>query len=207
MFEIIMIIGTSYFLGAIPGSYLAALAAGYKIHRLGDGNVGAHNVMRHAGRRWGLLALAVDMTKGGAAVLLARAAGGPAWLVPLAALCAVIGHNYPVWLRFRGGKGLATSFGAALALFPSLAVLTLLCTLALVAITKNLAFTGVADGLLLALLAFLLGYPILEVLTPLGLLLLMAVKQFPDLRRMWQSTPDKRDLILNRWIRDRDAKL
>jgi len=203
----LLILATAYLLGALPWSYLLARLAGRDIRRLGDGNVGAHNVMRHVGRGWGVLALALDAGKGALAVALAGTAGSAAWLPVAAGLAAVLGHNYPLWLAGRGGKGLATGLGVVLALFPALAWATIGASVALIALTKNLAFSGVAVGLLLAFLAVLLGYPAAYSLAPLGLLALMALKQWPDLRRDWQSTPDKRELILNRWIRDRNARL
>jgi acyl phosphate:glycerol-3-phosphate acyltransferase len=197
----------SYVLGAMPWSYLVARWAGRNIHQLGDGNVGAHNVMRHVGRGWGFLALALDAGKGAVAVLLANLLDGPPWLPLGAALAAVIGHNYPVWLGGRGGKGLATSFGIVLALFPALAWLILGGAVALVALTRNLAFSGVAVGVLLVPVAAMYGYGWAHTLAPLALIALMGVRQWSDLRRDWRRASNKRDLILNRWIRDREARL
>ncbi len=184
-----------------------ARAAGRDLPRLGDGNIGAHNVMRHVGRWWGAIALLLDAGKGWLAVLVAEASSDLEWLPAAAALGAVLGHNYPLWLRFRGGKGLATSFGAALALFPALAWLISLVAVVLLALTKNLAFTGLIVGIGLSLAAYILDYPVPHILAPLGFLAVMAWRQIPDLRRMWREAPSKRKLILNRWIRDRSAKL
>lgn len=197
----------AYLLGAIPCSYLVSRWAGRDLRTLGDGNIGAHNVMRHVGRGWGWLALVLDAAKGALAVLIVRYAAGPGWLPVIAGWLAALGHNYPLWLRFRGGKGLATSLGVALALFPGLTWLIVGGAALLLLLTRNLAFSGVALGLALAGLAWLWDYPVSYVVAPLGLLLLMAWKQIPDLVRMWREAPDKRDLILNRWIRDREAKL
>ncbi|HEY0737667.1 MAG TPA: glycerol-3-phosphate acyltransferase [Herpetosiphonaceae bacterium] len=197
----------AYVLGAIPCSYLVSRWAGRDLRALGDGNIGAHNVMRHVGRGWGWLALALDVAKGALAVGIALYAAGPGWLPVIAGWLAALGHNYPLWLRFRGGKGLATSFGVVLALFPGLSWLIVVGAALLLILTRNLAFSGVALGLVLAVSAWLWAYPMSYVAAPLGLLLLMAWKQIPDLVRMWRAAPDKRDLILNRWIRDREAKL
>lgn len=198
---------TAYLLGALPCSYLVARWAGCDLRTLGDGNIGAHNVMRHVGRGWGWLALGLDVAKGALAVPIALYAAGPGWLPVIAGWLAVLGHNYPLWLRWRGGKGLATSLGVALALLPGLVWLIAGGAALLLMLTRNLAFSGVALGLALALIAWLWGYPASYAVAPLGLLLLMAWKQIPDLVRMWRSAPNKRDLILNRWIRDREAKL
>lgn len=197
----------AYLLGAIPCSYLVSRWAGHDLRTLGDGNLGAHNVMRHVGRSWGWLALVLDAAKGALAVVVVLYAAGPGWLPVIAGWLSALGHNYPLWLRFRGGKGLATSLGVVLALFPGLIWLIAGGAALLLLLTRNLAFSGVALGFVLAGSAWLWDYPMSYVVAPLGLLLLMAGKQIPDLARMWREAPDKRDLILNRWIRDREAKL
>jgi acyl phosphate:glycerol-3-phosphate acyltransferase len=197
----------AYLLGSLPFSYGLARLAGRDIYRLGDGNVGAHNVMRHVGRGWGWLALLLDAAKGALAVVIANAWSDGGWLPVAAGVVAVLGHNYPILLRGRGGKGLATSLGVVLALFPALIWLIALLTIGFVAWSRNLAFSGVALGIILAITAAMLGYPLPSVVAPLALLLVMALRQWPDLRRDWQQTPDKRDLLLNRWIRDREAEL
>ncbi|HSH80516.1 MAG TPA: glycerol-3-phosphate acyltransferase [Herpetosiphonaceae bacterium] len=207
MLRALVIVAAAYLLGSIPWSYLTAAAAGHKLSTVGDGNIGAHNVMRHAGRGWGVVALLLDAGKGALAVVVARTWGSQEWLPIGAALVAVLGHNYPLWLGFRGGKGLATSLGAALALFPALSWLVLLVTAITLAVTRNLAFTGLLAALALTLAAYIKSYDVAYVLAPLGLLALMGWRQLPDLRRMWRESHDKRDLILHRWIRDREARL
>jgi acyl phosphate:glycerol-3-phosphate acyltransferase len=197
----------AYLLGAIPGSWLVARWAGRNLRELGDGNIGAHNVLRHVGRGWGMLALLIDAGKGVLAVLVAQAWTSDSWLMALAGWLAVVGHNYPILLALRGGKGLATALGVALALLPGLIWLTLGLAAIVIALTRNLAFAGLAVGVSLSVAAWIAEYPVSHVVAPLGLLLLMGWRQLPDLRRMWRESPDKRDLILNRWIRDRDAKL
>lgn len=206
MTDLLMLLA-AYLLGAIPCSYLVSRWAGRDLRALGDGNIGAHNVMRHVGRGWGWLALLLDAAKGALAVLIALYVAGPGWLPVLAGWFAALGHNYPLWLCFRGGKGLATSFGVVLALFPGLIWLILGGAALLLLLTRNLAFSGVMVGLALSVIAWLWGYPVSYAVAPLGLLLLMAWKQLPDLVRMWRESPNKRDLIMNRWIRDREAKL
>jgi glycerol-3-phosphate acyltransferase PlsY len=108
--------GLAYLLGAVPFGLLLTRAAGLgDIRAVGSGNIGATNVLR-TGRR-GLAAgtLLLDAAKGALAVQLAGLAFGPVWM-PLAAIMAVIGHCFPVWLRFRGGKGVATGLGILIAL-------------------------------------------------------------------------------------------
>lgn len=107
----------AYLIGSIPSGYLAARAVtGTDIRAQGSGATGATNARRLLGTRWGVGVALFDIAKGVVAVLLARAlTGGDAWPA-LAGLVAVAGHCWPVWLGFRGGKGVATGLGMVLAL-------------------------------------------------------------------------------------------
>jgi glycerol-3-phosphate acyltransferase PlsY len=110
-----------YFVGSLPLGFLIARGrGGVDLRRVGSGNVGAANVYRSAGRGLGMLVLLVDMAKGASSALLARALIGPTpeHAEALAGLAAVVGHVYPVWLRFVGGKGVAVAFGVFVVLAP-----------------------------------------------------------------------------------------
>jgi glycerol-3-phosphate acyltransferase PlsY len=116
----------SYLLGSIPFGYLAGRLVGIDIRKVGSGNVGATNVVRVLGKRYGYPVFALDFLKGFGAVkisMLMAPGRPPDWNSPeifgiLAAMCSVLGHLYPPWLKFNGGKGVATSAGALLALAP-----------------------------------------------------------------------------------------
>jgi glycerol-3-phosphate acyltransferase PlsY len=121
----VLLVG-SYLLGSIPFGYLAGRIGGIDIRKAGSGNVGATNVVRILGKRYGYPVFALDVLKGfGAAKISMLMAPGrpPEWNSPeifgiLAAISSVLGHLYPPWLKFEGGKGVATSAGALLALTP-----------------------------------------------------------------------------------------
>jgi glycerol-3-phosphate acyltransferase PlsY len=151
-------IAAAYLIGSIPFSFLVARAFGvHDVREVGSGNVGATNVLRSAGRAAGTLALLLDVGKGAAASALAgRLAPEEAALPAVAAVAAVIGHMYPVWLRFQGGKGVATGFGAFAPLVP-LAALGAVVAFALVALaTRVVSLGSIAGGLALAGLALAL---------------------------------------------------
>jgi len=125
------VVALSYLLGSIPfGFLLVRLRGGGDVRETGSGGTGATNVTRRAGKWAGLLTLLLDALKGAAAVLLARllvgGGSGAEWWVAAAAVAAVLGHVFPVWLGFRGGKGVATGLGVFLVLAP----LGLLCAVA-----------------------------------------------------------------------------
>jgi acyl phosphate:glycerol-3-phosphate acyltransferase len=102
----------SYLIGAVPtGLLLVRLLKGEDIRRLGSGNIGSVNVLRVAGPATAAAVLIVDILKGLIPVLLATRLGSSAWVIVLCGLAAIAGHNWSVFLGFRGGKGIATSFG------------------------------------------------------------------------------------------------
>lgn len=105
----------SYLVGSVPFGLLLTRLAGYgDIRAIGSGNIGATNVLRTNDKRIAALTLLLDMGKGAAATLLVACIQH--WAGPLAAMCALIGHVFPVWLKFRGGKGVATAIGGITAL-------------------------------------------------------------------------------------------
>jgi glycerol-3-phosphate acyltransferase PlsY len=102
-----------YLLGSCPTGYLVVrLLKGEDIRKFGSGNIGATNVSRVLGKKWAFFTAIVDMFKGGLAILLTMAMGhDDAALLSVVGAMSVLGHNFPVWIGFRGGKGVATSFG------------------------------------------------------------------------------------------------
>lgn len=115
----VLAVAIAYLLGTLPtGFLLTRYLAGVDLRTVGSGGTGATNAQRALGTRWGVFVLIVDLIKGIAAVALARWLDvSPLW-VALAGIAVVAGHCWPVWLRFRGGKGVATGAGAAFALSP-----------------------------------------------------------------------------------------
>src|SRR5678815_1463821 len=126
MVSLATIVIVSYLLGSIPFGYMAGRIGGIDIQQAGSGNVGATNVVRVLGKRYGYPVFALDVLKGFGAVkisMLMAPGRPPEWNSPeifgiLAAMSSVLGHLYPPWLRFKGGKGVATSAGALFALTP-----------------------------------------------------------------------------------------
>ncbi|MGH9832875.1 MAG: glycerol-3-phosphate 1-O-acyltransferase PlsY [Blastocatellia bacterium] len=112
----------AYLLGSIPFGYLIVkLRSGADIRQTGSGGTGATNVTRKAGKAAGIVTLLLDALKGFAAVLIARwmtGEDGTSWVIAAAAVLAVVGHCFPLWLGFRAGKGVATGLGVFLAIAP-----------------------------------------------------------------------------------------
>jgi glycerol-3-phosphate acyltransferase PlsY len=124
--KLVLVVLASYLMGSIPFSYFASKIRGADPRKAGTGNVGATNTLVVAGKRAGVLALAGDIGKGIIAVVLARYAGLTDWGIVLSSLAAVIGHDFSVFLGFKGGKGIATTGGVLMALDPIFGTLALL---------------------------------------------------------------------------------
>ena len=154
-----LVVPLSYLVGSIPFSYLVARSRGVDVRRVGSGNVGATNVMRSAGKAAGLAAFVLDFLKGLAAAAGAQYVSPDGPLPAVAAVTAVLGHMYPVWLRFRGGKGVATGAGAFLPLAPLPTAVALVGFVLALAATRYASIASIVGTITLAVLAFLLGYP------------------------------------------------
>ncbi len=175
-----------YALGAIPfGVLLTRLGGAGDLRAIGSGNLGATHVLRTGRRGLAAATLLLDMLKGTAAVLIARA------LVPgtegLAAAGAVLGHMYPLWLRFRGGKGVATLFGVAIGLHWPSGLVYAAVWLGMLAAFRISSLAGLTAAMLLPVGAALLGRFDLAVLH-LGLGLLVIWKHRDNLERLIAGT-------------------
>lgn len=150
---------TGYLLGSIPFGLLVTRTFGLPDPRgIGSGNIGATNVLRTGSKAAGALTLALDALKGGLPVALAGAFLG-ADAAQVAALAAFLGHLFPVWLGFRGGKGVATFLGVIVALFPALGALTAVIWLAGAALSRMSSVGALAASALAPVLTLGLGRP------------------------------------------------
>jgi glycerol-3-phosphate acyltransferase PlsY len=157
-----LIIGLAYLLGSIPFGYLIVRwRGGGDVRAGGSGGTGATNVTRRAGKGAGLLTLALDAGKGALAVGLARSLltndFGFNWWVAAAALAVIIGHCFPVWLKFRGGKGVATGLGGLLMLAPAAVGLVAVIFLLVVWRTRYVALGSITAAACLPLCVWLLA--------------------------------------------------
>jgi glycerol-3-phosphate acyltransferase PlsY len=149
-----------YLLGSIPFGLIAAKLKGVDIRRHGSGNIGATNVWRVCGWRCGLPVFVLDVLKGVAAVVLARwlatkFSGDAAWCGIGAAMACILGHSFPVWLRFKGGKGVATSLGVFLGLMPLASVSALALWVVVFKATGYVSLASIAAAVALPLTAIL----------------------------------------------------
>jgi len=151
------VLGITYLIGSLPTAYIAGRFAGIDIREVGSGNVGATNVARVLGKEFGYPVFLVDVTKGFAAVKLAEILAHSAQFnalrldvcAVLGAIFSVIGHSYPVWLSFKGGKGVATSIGTLFALNWVPAVIVCLIWIVIFQMTRYVSLASIAAAIAL----------------------------------------------------------
>jgi acyl phosphate:glycerol-3-phosphate acyltransferase len=181
----------SYLLGSIPFGYLLVRSReGQDIRKFGSGNIGATNVFRKS-RLTGILTLILDAGKGYMAVVLAGWLGGSMKWQAAAAVCAIIGHVFTIWLRFKGGKGVATGCGAFLALSPLAVSTTLIAFVIILLLTRYISAASIGATALFPLWAYLFGVPAPILLLAIPGVLLIILKHNQNIRRLIAGTENK----------------
>lgn len=199
-----LLVAASYLIGSIPFSYLVVrLLTGADIRRHGSQNVGATNVARTFGKGPGIVALLLDLAKGYAAVELARwmtarpdwpfaaaATGGPLqsremWIA-LAGLIAVIGHMFPLWLKFHGGKGVATAAGVFLALDPIVFAAGAIVFLIVVIVSRYVSLASILSAASMPLFFRFLANnaPFWRIIISIAIALIVVAKHHSNIARM-----------------------
>ncbi len=199
--EIIAVV-LGYLLGSIPSAYIATrIATGKDIRQMGGGNVGGLNTYREVGAKPALVVGIVDLGKGAAAVAIAYwLLDVPQLFVMLAGLAAVIGHMWMVFLKFSGGKGMATTFGALAVLMPvygywyGFLIFLAVITIPFV-ITRNLGLSLGIGILFLPLIIWLITQSHLATTLVIILGVLVAIKFLPTARAAWAKSKTKKDFI------------
>ncbi len=157
----------SYLLGSIPFGYLAGQLTGIDIRKVGSGNIGATNVVRVLGKKYGYPVFVLDFLKGFGAVkisMLISTSSPPQWNSPAifgiaAAMSCVVGHSYPLWLKFKGGKGVATSAGALFALTPIAGFIGLAIWLVTFFVTRYVSLASVTAAIALPIVILVIHRP------------------------------------------------
>lgn len=177
-----------YLAGSVPFAFLLARRAGIDVRVVGSRNVGAANVMRSTGAGRAVAVMALDVAKGAAAVAFANLTSGGAALAAATGAAAVVGHVYPVWLRFHGGKGVAVAAGAFAVLTPLATALAAVLFLMTVWMTRYISLGSIAATAVLPPVAWLLGAPLAVVVAAAGTAALILFRHRTNLRRLWTGT-------------------
>lgn len=183
----------AYLLGSIPSGHIAGRLRGVDLRQVGSGNMGAANVFRTLGKKMGIAVLVADIAKGAIAVVVAAALTDDPW--PLVAGCvAVAGHIFPVWLRFRGGKGVATAAGVVIGLMPLVAAVVLPAWVLIVALTRYTSVGSIVAAAAATPLAWAFGYDWPYVVLAGLMALAILVKHRSNMRRLMQGNENRIEL-------------
>ncbi len=188
--KIALLVVISYLIGSIPFGFLLARAKGVDIRKQGSGNIGATNVWRNIGLLAGLLVLVLDVLKGVVCVLLGCLfAGGDVQL--LTAMAALAGHSWPVFLRFKGGKIVATTLGVFLALDPLVTGLAALVWLVIVALFRFISLGSILAMISLPVFMLIFSRPWEKVLFSVIVAGIAIFKHLPNIKRLLSGTEIK----------------
>jgi glycerol-3-phosphate acyltransferase PlsY len=186
----------AYLLGSIPFGYLIVhWQKGIDVRATGSGSIGATNVMRNLGVIGFIATFILDVAKGIAAVLLTSklSAGDPVWIAA-AAVAAVLGHCFPVWLKFRGGKGVATGVGVFIALAPLQVVLAVVGFAAVVAISRYISLGSIIGTAAFPVLVYYTKHPrppLAIVLGAAGGAIIIIARHHANIGRLLSGTESK----------------
>ena len=189
----------AYLLGSIPFAYIAGrLIKGIDVRQVGGGNAGALNTMREVGTAAGFGVLFADIAKGALAVLIAQWLGLSLIFVFIAGFAAVVGHNWPVFLHFRGGKGAATTLGVLLVLAPVELLISFAIVAIVVLVTSNVTFSLTIGLPFLPLIIWLFRGADSLIFFSLALVLFLGLRYLPSAMRAFTSAKSKKDFIIDR---------
>ena len=177
-----------YLAGSVPFAFLLARRAGIDVRVAGSGNVGAANVLRTTGAWRAVAVMSLDVGKGAAAVLVASLLTGGVWIAALTGAAAIVGHIYPVWLRFHGGKGVAVAAGVFSVLSPIATGIAATLFLIIVWLTRYVSLGSIAATLALPPVAWWAGAPRAVVFTAAGSGALILFRHRANLRRLRRGT-------------------
>jgi len=194
MIKIPLLIIISFILGSIPFGVIIAKVRGVDLKKTGSGNIGATNVLRAMGKSSAVITLLGDMLKGTAAVAIGNYLSVGTVYEGLLGLSAILGHNFSLFLGFRGGKGVATSIGVLLFYSPKVAILTLIIWLVMVLVTRYSSLGAIVSFGLLPLNIYLLEDPqvkAIKLLIAAMITLLILFRHIENIGRLIKGTERK----------------
>lgn len=182
----------SYLIGSFPTGYLLGSLKGINIRGRGSGGTGATNVLRTMGWKFGFLTLGVDVGKGLAALALGRAVGdSDGWVAAACVLAAVVGHSWPIYIGFRGGKSVATLAGPAAVLYPGYTLAAGAAFFIVLAVTRYVSLGSIVGVSLLVGLALTSPGPVFMKISLLGSGVVVLYRHKDNIRRLLAGTENR----------------
>jgi len=192
----LVIFFASYMVGSIPFAVIVSKSRGVDIFKEGSGTPGATNVCRVLGKKYGAAVFLLDLLKGFVVVFIANHLypdyPNLSDLLGSIALCgAIVGHSFSIFLRFHGGKSVATSIGGTLALMPTVAILSLIMWYSVFRISRFVSLASLAFALMLPLLSYLFAYSRELIGLSFVIMAVIFLRHIPNLCRLWQGTENR----------------
>ncbi len=191
MLKTIVFLIISYMVGSISFAYyICKIFYSINIRQYGSGNPGATNVLRVLGKKPALIVFTADLLKGLIMVSLGRFFGGER-LALLSAIAVVIGHNWPVFLNFKGGKGIATSFGAIIGISPKVGLIILIIGITIIYVSRYVSLGSISAAVLLPVILIVLKYPLAHIVTGLVLGIIAVYRHRDNIGRLIAGRENK----------------
>jgi glycerol-3-phosphate acyltransferase PlsY len=189
--RLLFLILFAFLLGSIPFGVVVAKAYGVNLKKVGSGNIGATNVLRAMGKGPALLTLVGDVLKGSLAVMAGRYLLHSPSLEGIMGLSAIVGHNFSLFLRFRGGKGVATSIGVLLIYSPAVGVLTVFLWLGVILATRYSSLGALVSFGILPFSTYVLDYTQEKLIVSILIASLLILRHTDNIKRLLQGTEPK----------------
>lgn len=189
--KLILILAASYFTGSIPFGLIAGKIKGIDITKTGSGNIGATNVLRTLGPTAGGIVFVCDFLKGTIPVLAASALLNDPLKIILCGIFAIAGHMYSPFVKFKGGKGVATTLGVLLGIAPLIFLLTAIIMIIIIAATRYVSLGSIVGAVSFSLFMFLSKQPLAYTFSSLLICLLIIYKHIPNIKRLIDGTENK----------------
>lgn len=178
----------SYLLGSVPSGLIIGKLSGLDVRKAGSGNIGATNVARLLGKKVGLLTLVADTAKGLIPILLAQEIGLSDPISALVGIAAFLGHVYPIFLKFKGGKGVATGFGVLLGLAPLATTILLLIFAAVAVMTRIVSLSSMVSAVAAPLVLWLFYYSPTYIIMAALIAIMIVFRHYANIQRLLNGT-------------------
>lgn len=187
-----LILIAAYLIGSLPFGYIIArIFIKTDIRSHGSGNIGATNVLRVAGWKAALPVFVLDLLKGSAAVIMAKSLSGQPEVYLVAGLLSMVGHSFPIFLRFKGGKAAATGIGVLIALSWQITVILAAVAAIIIGVTRYVSLASIIGSCLVPILFWLFGFDIYYIVFGLVTALLVCIRHKQNIERLIKGTESK----------------
>jgi len=189
--QTLAVIILAYFLGSIPFGFLIAKIWNVDIRRHGSGNIGATNVLRNLGPIPGSIVFILDLAKGTLPILMAQPLTQNYWLITLSGAAAILGHTFPIFLKFKGGRGAATGLGVLLGIAPDVFAVAVIFALLVLFITRYISVVSMSTAILVTSIFFVLQRPQPYTIVAGLVAILIIVRHISNIKRLINKTEPK----------------